>query len=672
MVTNAFISMLDVYCGYAGKIVEVNLSIRKTVKKNTDRKIARKFIGGLGFSSKILYDEVGRDIDPFGPDNFVIIAPGVLTGTTAPTAGRTEVTTKSPLTGIMGTGNFGGFWGSRLKQAGYDLVVITGASNKPVYLWIDDDSVTVENAEHLWGKDSWETTDVLMEELGEDISVMSIGQAGENLVRFACPVVDYHHAAGRSNAGCVMGAKRLKAIAVRGTGQIAIASPEKFEKVAEEIVDRIWSYPDHESVTSNIYYFARDLAEAGHFGCRNYQTTILSRSSDISASIDSLKSKITIGPEYGYNCPLEPYYGCNIMADIKKGKYAGLKLPGIIYTLPYTTYGAKCGIENHAAMWKCRELCQRYGMDENGPIPFALELFQRGIITKEDTDGLELKWGDEEAIMKLMRQIAYREGFGNILAEGSVRAATNIGRGARKYVMAIKNMEIQTTVDPRVLPLSTNLGYLTSVRGADDLKSTHTIVEKLPRWAKKMRMSEKEYLRWFLNRLDMPVDLKKKVFGDPPRLKALSLKSKAAITKWYGDISCIFNSLGICLFAVNKYSAIGISLSTKLYTACTGTHISSLGLINAGERIFNLMKAYATRQGLARKDDNWPSRFYEEPLQDGPLKGAILSKQRINRLLNEYYGLRGWNKERGTPTKEQLIRLGLDYVADELVSLGYI
>lgn len=203
------------YYGYIGKILDVNLYTKQEVKKELDVEVARKFLGGLGLGSKILYDEVGPNVDPLSPDNIIIIATGPLTGTSAPTSGRTEIITKSPLTGIIGVGNFGGSFGVKLKRAGFDAVIIRNEGDRPVYLWIEDGHAELHNAEHLWGKDTWETADALKEELGNDISVLSIGQAGENLVKFACPVIDYHHAPGRSQAGCVMGAKKLKAIAVR-------------------------------------------------------------------------------------------------------------------------------------------------------------------------------------------------------------------------------------------------------------------------------------------------------------------------------------------------------------------------------------------------------------------------------------------------------------------------
>ena len=662
------------YTGYSEKILDVNLSTRQAVVVDLDTKVARDFLGGLGLAIKILYDEVGPSVDAFSPHNIIIIAAGVLSGTAAPTNGRTEIMTKSPLTGIIGMGNFGGFWGPRLKLAGFEAVIIRGTCDSPVYLWIEDGLAKVKSAEHIWGKDSWETTDVLKEELGDDISVLCIGQAGENLVRFACPVVDYSHAPGRSHAGCVMGAKKLKAMAVRGTKEITVAAPEKFREAVREATGRIVSYPERgERLKVGSNFLVKGAAESGRLPVRNFQTGVLPPDSDIWHLPQAAQEHLTVGPEYGYHCPMAKYYGCDLMTDIKTGRYAGLKLGGVSFSLPGYEWGAKCGIRSYPAMWKCRELCQRYGMDQSGPIPFAMELFQKGIITKEDTDGVELKWGDEDAVIKMLGKIAYREGFGDILAEGSVRAAQKIGRGAEKYVLTIKDMEVQY-LDPRIASPAMNLGNLAGPRG-DDINTTHGIYETFPAWARKAGWSQEEYLRWFVDRFDMFEDVKREIFGVPPRLDALdvhTLEGKAALTKWHGDLTSVYDSLGLCMMAGNVWTALGPTHFAKLYSAYTGWYITPLELMKTGERIFNLMKAYIVREGLTRKDDDWPVRFYQEAVPEGPAKGALLSKDKMNRLLDEYYELRGWDKKVGVPTKGKLIELGLDYVADELSKLGLI
>jgi aldehyde:ferredoxin oxidoreductase len=313
-------------------------------------------------------------------------------------------------------------------------------------------------------------------------------------------------------------------------------------------------------------------------------------------------------------------------------------------------------------------------MDQGGPIPFAMELFQKGILTKENCDGLELKWGNELAVLEILRKIAYREGIGDILAEGSVRAAKKIGKGAEKSVMAIKGMEMFGR-DPRTAPMLDTLSLLTCLRGADEQLSTSGIPFSFPGWAKNASWSKDEYLRWLIDYLDMFDDVKEAVFGVPPSVEtfdASSIKGKAALTKWFGDLISVCDSLGLCLIAVNMWPTIGPTISAKLYSALVGWQISPQELMKTGERIHNLIKAYLVREGLSRKDDSLPARFYEEPISDGPAKGALLSKDKMNRLLEEYYDVRGWDRQTGVPGRKKLIELGLDYVANELCRLGLI
>jgi aldehyde:ferredoxin oxidoreductase len=662
--------------GYIGKILDINLTTKGVAAVNLKEEMVRNFLGGTGLGSKILYDNVGPHVDPLSPDNIVIIAPGPLSGTWAPATGRTEVITKSPLTGTMGRGNFGGWWGPRLKLAGFEGIVFRGEADTPVYLWIDNDKFEIRSGKHLWGKDTWDTTDALRKELGEDFSILAIGQAGENLVRFACPVADYHHAPGRSHAGCVMGGKKLKAIAVRGTREVSIANPERFKGAVKDAIDRIFSYPERgPRMTTGSNYLVMNAAKSQNIPGRNFQSGILPPDSDIWNLPDSLQKHSTRERENAcYHCLYAKYYGCDLVADVKEGPYAGLKLGGVGFSFPGWEWGAKCGIKSYPAMWKCRELCNRYGMDQNGPIPFVLELYERGVITKRDTDGLELNWGNELAIHQMIGKIARREGFGDVLADGSVRAAQKIGKGVEKYTVTVKGMEVMST-EPRTATWFQILGNLTCLRGGDDLDTTHCVVgvDRIPGWAIEAGWSEKEYLKWFINWLDMPPRDKEHIFGSPPKIEFFhsdNLEGKAALVKWYGDFTSIFNSLGLCMMPTNYSHALGPTHFAELYSSCTGWDITASEILKTGERIFNLRQAYNVRQGLTRKDDDLPERFYREPWPRGSLKSGVVSRAMINRLLDEYYELRGWDKKKGAPTKRKLIELGLDNVADELSKLG--
>jgi aldehyde:ferredoxin oxidoreductase len=663
--------------GFIGKILDADLSTKRVAVVDLDEEIVRDFIGGTGLGVKILYDEVGPDVDPLSSDNIVVIATGPLSGTSAPANGRTEAITKSPLTGIIGRGTFGGWWGPRLKRAGFEAVVVRGEADRPVYLWIDDEGVEVRSAQHLWGRDTWETADALKGELGNEVSVLSIGQAGENLVRFACPVADYDHAPGRSHTGCVMGAKRLKAIAVRGTKEVPIANPKRFQEAVKDAAKRVVDYPERGlRMSTGSNYLVRDAARFEIVPARNFQTGLLPPDSDSWGLPDSAQRHLIVEKGYyGYHCPYAQYYGCDLIAVVKEGPYAGLRVGGVCFSYPGWEWGAKCGIKGFPAMWKCRELCNRYGMDQATPIPFAMELFEKGIITREDADGLDLSWGNEPAIQQMIGNIARREGFGDVLAEGSLRAAQKIGKGAENYVLTIKGMEILGT-DPRTATWGVNLGNLTCLRGGDDLDTTHAVYdESMPGWAREAGWSEEEYLRWLVDWIDMPREVKEGIFGSPPSIEFLrpyKLEGKAALVKWHGDYTAVYNSLGLCLMPTNYSHAMGPTHFGELYSACTGWETTAAEIMKKGERIFNLMKAYIVREGLTRRDDDWPERFYREPWPTGPLKGRVASREDTDRLLDEYYELRGWERKKGVPTRGKLVELGLDYVAEELTKLGLI
>ena len=645
--------------GY-GRILDVDLSTGSIQKKEMDPCFAEGYIGGMGFGCKILYDQVGTNVDPLSPENILIFANGPLTGTRTPCSGRTEITTKSPLTGIIGTGNTGGLWGARLKHAGIDVVVIRGQAEKPVFLWINDDSVQIRKADHLWGKDTAVTGNMIQGELSPSqphhISVLSIGQAGENLVRYACPVNDEHHVAARCGAGAVMGIKRLKAVAVRGTGKVNIAHPQAFDEAAREARERLMAAEQ----AARMPGAPKDIRvydwEMGCLPCKNYQTGVLpnwveSRSGAVAQKYYTKKE----GTCYG--CPIS----CFNLVEVHEGKYAGVKasrgtMPGVVFN-----FGALCALDNLPAIWQCKELCQRYGMDyesAGGTIAFAMELFQRGVLKKEDTGGLELTWGNEDATVKLLEMIARREGIGSVLAEGSLRAAKTIGRGAEQYVMVIKGMEMTMMPDPRAgVRKGWLFGFLTNPRGGDNVKNTHFYAERYNP-------------NWWVDQFDMFDEVKKIVYGMSPEEIMSSWKGKAMMGKWFEDLYTVCNALGICFFTVGSRLAWGPTYLSKLLSACTGRETTPQEIVEMGEKIFTLFKAYNIRQGLTRKEDAWPDRFFEEPLPEGPAQGRVVTREEIHQVLDEYYELRGWEKSSGLPMEKTLNELGLNDIAAELKVQG--
>jgi len=659
--------------GFVGKILDVNLSTRQIKEVDIDPKISQQFIGGSGLGVKILYDQVGPEIDPFSENNIIVIAPGPLSGTAAPTNGRTHILTKSPLTGIIGMGNFGGFWGPRLKKSGFEAVIIRGKSDEPMYLWIDNGISSLKNADACWGKDTYETTDFFKEEFGNDVSVLAIGPAGENLVKFACPVSDYYHAPGRSHTGCIMGDKKLKAIVVRGTKEIQLADRVKFHEAIIEATDRIIAYPDkgeRRKIGSHSSRL-RLNSKRGLIRTGNYASGDLQKDHDFYKLPESLEQAVVYRPNsFGYNCVLAQYYGCDLEADVVSGPYVGTKLGGIGFSHIGNVWGSSYGMKTYPAMFKCKELCNRYGMDSVNPTIMAIELFEKGIIGTDDTDGLELVVGNEKDIMEMLRKIAYRDGFGNILAEGADKAARIIGKGAEWYSPTIKGHQMLYFKHHRT-GAAQNFGTITCTRGGDDLNSTHVIndSESLPEWAAEVGWNKEQYLDWLIKYLDMFPEEKEKIYGSPPRVEFLDKKffdGKARLVVWYEHIASIVNSLGTCICSSHMFPALGPTLLSKLYSACTGWEISPRDLMKTGERIFNLMKAYNLRAGLSRKDDNYPQRFYEEPVNDGPAKGALLYQDDIDKMLDEYYEIRGWDIKTGIPSKQKLVELDLADVVREI------
>jgi len=621
-----------------GTLLVADLTEKKTHIKPIPRDIHSKYYLGLGYNTWLLNQKTSPDTDPFGAENIVIISPGLLTGTDAPASSRVEVTTKSPLTGLIGTGNSGGHWGLRFKKAGYDAFMIKGASKKPVYLSIQDHKIRFIDAESLWGFDTYETTSQLTKRHGPETSIMTIGPAGERLVRFAAPVFDKQHMPGRCHGGGVLGSKRLKAVLVKGTGIIKLHDPDAFNEAVRESEKRIRSYPG---------WNAR--AKAGSMGTIGI--------TDTGVDYDEIVGPyLKRGPQ-GVYCPcmMESLYGCNLLADVKDGPYSGVDVACAGITL-YSGTAERYGISLPAA-FHFNELCQRLGMDMFGPFFYAYELSQRGILTEKHL-GFKLEYGDEKALMKLLRMVAYREGFGDVLAEGSTRAAQIIGGGAERYIPTVKGLEVMQPDARAALKgnIFTVLSVLTNPRGGDDLKGTHG-VSNYPghaSWAIKLGISEEEHSKWLLDWLDMPPDYKKIVFGDP---QDTANPDELLITIWYNHLTSVYNSLGFCMFASSVADALGPTYQARIYTAATGVQTKADEIMEAGERIFNLMRLYVNRMGVTSKDDHWSETYYTEPSLAGKELAPAFSKEETQRHLNRYYKLRGWDPETGKPLPETLKRL---------------
>jgi aldehyde:ferredoxin oxidoreductase len=614
--------------GY-GKILEVDLSRGKISSRKIEPDFARKYLGGIGFGARIIYDEVGIEVDPYSPQNVIVFANGPFTGTHVPCGSRTEVTTKHPETMSIGTGNTGGVWGAALKHAGYDFIIIRGSSEKPVYLLIDDGDIKIKDASHLWGQDARRTTEILQEELSSKFKVLAIGQAGEHLVRYAHILFDYYHVAGRSGGGGVMGSKKLKAIAVRGTGTALAARPEEFQQAVKESRERL------KAADAANWKPGAGSMETFH---RAGEVPGLGRADQLKYSI----GKGAICWACGMNC-------YNDMGLVKSGKFAGLKESNITRTQVIGLFGHTLGVDNLPAIWACKNVSQRLAIDYVtvvGVIKFVMDLLENGIITKEDIDGVDLRRGNEDAIIEIMRKIAYREGIGDVLADGTLKAAERIGKGAEKFVSLVKGRE----GGHRNMPEAGHegnwwfLGAFTNPRG-DLTTSTHfTTAQPNPNWP--------------VEKYDMLDETKEKIYSMPPEQCYSTWEGKAMMLKWSEDLHSLADALGLCFFPTHMRMAVGAYRISRLYSAFTGTDIPAEEIMETGERLFNLFKAHTVRSGMTRKDD----------LAPGSLKEA--DQKRMDRFLDEYYALRGWDTKLGVPTRQKLASLGLEDIADDLARLG--
>lgn len=627
--------------GWAERILRIELTRGKVFKQPLPNEWKKKFIGGRGINSYLLFNEVSPEIGAFDPENRLIFGVGPLTGTLAPASGRFTVTAKSPLTEILGDANCGGFWGPELKYAGYDQVVIEGRSKKPVYLLIDDDHVELREASHLWGRDTWETQDMIREELGDQkIKVACIGPAGENLVRFACIITGLKNAAGRTGMGAVMGSKKVKAIAVRGTQGVKIARPNEFQEICKKIHNVIREQPVYGTFTRFGTLFLMEMVIEQHeLPVRNWQTIPPQESSQVTG--EEFISKFAPRPRCCFGCPLH----CNHFYVIREGPYAGSFGEGPEYEAT-AALGPRCGNFDYSSILELNNQCNKYGLDADSTgtlFSFLMELFQRRIITKKDAGGMEFLWGDYETMLKTIPMISNREGVGNLLAEGVFRVGQRIGKGAEKYALHIKKLCMPSC------DLRGNKGYVlaycTSTRGADHLRGLPTL------------SAQASGLKEFVEKTFRTT----KVFDDS------SFEGKAAATIWYEHLLAVTDCLELCKF-VTIWQCFPLMFEefARLLFAATGVSMSEKQIMKVGERIINLEKAFNLRHGITRKDDYPPRRFLEEPIIGGPKKGWFISREEYDRALSEYYELRGWNRKTGIPTRKKLAELELEDIAKNL------
>ena len=598
--------------GYTGKILRVDLEKGVVNEEKLDKNIARKYIGARGLATKYFYDEVDPKVDPFDSTNKLFLATGPLTGTMANAAGRLNVVTKGPLTEGIAASNTGGYWGPELKYAGYDMVVFKGKSEKPVYLWINNDQVELRDASHLWGETTSKTDEQLRDETHQEARVLNIGPGGENQVLFACVMNDRDRAAGRTGVGAVMGAKKLKAVVVRGTQGIKVEDNDQFMKTAFEVKDKI----NEQDLTGEglgalgTASLINVINEHGNLPTRNFRESVFEEADKVSG--ETLADDLLIKNKACFGCAM----ACGRVTAVPEGKYQG-KGEGPEYETIWA-FGPDCGISNLEAITKANYLCNEYGLDTitmGTTIACAMDMQEDDVLSEKQTE-LELEFGNDDVIIEATKLTANKEGFGKKLAKGSYRLAE--AYGVPEYSMSSKKQEYPA-YDPRGSQ-GMGLEYATSNRGGCHVRGYMTSPE---------------------------------VLGLPEKLDPTTTEDKAFWTKTFQDLTAAVDSAGLCLF--NTF-AIGSDEVYRLLKYATGFDYTEEELMKAGERIWNLERIFNYEAGMTKEDDTLNPRLLKTPIKSGPKAGEIVH---LEEMLEEYYDLRGWNNN-GLPAEEKKTELDLE------------
>jgi aldehyde:ferredoxin oxidoreductase len=611
--------------GYVGKVAFIDLAKKKYHTEPLNMTWARLYIGGKGVAARYLLEYLPPGIDPLSPDNLLIIMTCPANGTMAPASSKYPVVTKSPLTGFWLDTHSGGAVGTELKFAGFDGIIISGKAEKPTYLYIEDGKIEFRSAEHLWGMRVSETRKAIKEELGDpQVKVMSIGPAGEKLVKIA-NIDSEGRQHGRGGAGAVMGSKNLKAIAVRGTGTVEVALPREFEKVVEEILEKdIFKNPEAEfGIKWGSIALGWFTNEAGALPTRNWQTGHF----ELWSNIDAIAvSKVRVKRAACRQCPI----GCHNWIYIPSGKYTGTLTEGPEYETA-VLLGANTGTGDLGALARLNYLADELGLDTislGGILAWATELYERGIIGKEDTGGLELRFGNDEAYILLVEAIAYRKTpFADLLAEGTKIACEKLGKDSCRYAVHVKGLELPA-YDPRAAP-AMGLSYAVADRGGCHLRSWPIGPEVLG--------------RYWLGAKPIPIE-------------RWSPENKAIIVIQQEHQYAAKFAAGVCDFCCWDNER----LSLLIWTVTGFEEFKDVRNFElAGERIVNLIRVFNVREGMTSDHDVLPPRIHEDPHISGPTKGRVLPRDWFEKMKKEYYQIRGWD-EKGRPTKETLKRVGVD------------
>jgi aldehyde:ferredoxin oxidoreductase len=610
--------------GYAGKILRINLSNQSFGEESLSDELLKNYLGGAGFTIKYLYDELKPKTPALDEANKLIFAVGPLTATGASCASRMAVVAKSPLTNAVGMALSGGQFPAEMKMAGYDMIIIEGRAEKPTYIAIKDGKVRFRNAEKLKGMLTTDTQLIIKDELGDhNYRIACIGPAGENLIPMAC-IVNERRAAGRKGLGAVMGSKNLKAIAIRGSKRPAVADAGKFRKARQAMnqamKDSSVLYPEFSK--SGTPMVVDTTSEKGIYPINNWSAT--GELNMVPGLGDQAQHRMIVHKAHCHDCPV----GCSQIKLVTSGPYAGYLSEGPEYETTYSL-GSTLGIDYLPAVIAADRLCDEYGLDTMSAgvtIGFAMELFEKGILTRKDTDGLELRFGNHSILQDMLRKITYREGLGSILCQGTRKAAEIIGKGSEAYAMHVKGLELPA-YDIRGAKAH-GLNYATAYTGADHNRGYA-----------------------FQEIFDIP---------EPEKVDRLAIEGKGKLTKWNQDVRCVTcDCATMCAFLLDMaVPATACRNTADLVNAAAGTDFTPEEIQKIGERINNIARLFNIREGFSRKDDTFPKRIMTEAIKAGASKGQLISQADLDTMLDEYYTARGWDKN-GNPTEAKLKELGI-------------
>ncbi len=620
--------------GYAGRLLRVDLTNRAIETERITEAEMTGYLGGRGFNAKRLYDEVEAGVDPLGPGNKLIFGTGPLVGTMFPTASRFNVSAKSPQTGILGDSNAGGHFAPEMKFAGYDQIILEGRSASPIYVYVEDDRVEFRDATVIQGRTVFEADGYIKGELGDRrVQTVICGPAAEKGVKYGGLFANQMRAASRTGMGTVMASKHVKALAVRGTGHVEVAEPDEFERMVLELEEEIRvheQYPGRMRMgTTRILTMAN---EAGFLPTRNYSSGVYEDAGMVSG--EKLAEEYNVKNRGCFACTIP----CSRVYSIKEGPNKGLHGEGPEYEA-LGSFTSRIGNNDLEMALKAIDLCNQLGLDVltvAGCVGWAMELYEAGELTREETGGLELKWGNTEALLELIRLISEREGFGDVLADGSVEAAKRLGRGMDRTIQ-VKGMDL-IMADPRGLK-GFGLGYAVASRGGDHLRSEP-----------------------FLELSDDP-EIGERMFGVSESTLRLADRGKGRLVSYFEDWNAVIDSLEPCKNIMQNMMLLPFERAAEAMELTTGLKMKPEEIREAGERIVTLERMYGVREGLSRADDRLPKRFTESPLREGASSGTVVD---LDLMLDEYYIERGLDAETGHPTRETLRRLGLGFAVKDL------